>query len=181
MKKKGENKRAFVYSIFTRYFILLASSLGNLWIFYFLMTPLTVYASYFFLNFIFPSTLVGNTILITDFHTPIEIVEACVAGAAYFLLFIFNLSVPNIKISKRVKMILFSFSALFLINLIRIVALSVLFVSNYDIFDITHKITWYAGSVIFVVAIWFLEVKVFEIKDIPFYSDIKSILKYIKY
>lgn len=179
MKKKSENKRAFIYSIFTRYFILLASSLGNLWIFYFLFTPLTIYASYFFINLIFPSTLAGNTILINDFHTPIEIVDACVAGAAYFLLFIFNLSVPNIKFSKRIKMILFAFFSLFFINLIRIVVLSVLFVSNKDIFDITHKITWYAGSVLFVVAIWFLEVKIFKIKEIPFYTDIKSILKHI--
>ena len=44
-------------------------------------------------------------------------------------------------------------------------------------FDITHKIFWYSLSILFVVGIWFLEVKLFKIKSIPFYSDIISVYK----
>lgn len=180
MKKKRENKRAFVYSIFIRYLILLISSLGNLWIFYFIFTPLTVYVVYLLLSLSFDTILIGNTIVLSNVSSPIEIIDACVAGAAYFLLLILNLSVPNIKIGKRVKLILFAFACFFVFNVLRITVLSLIFVSKPGLFDITHKLSWYLGSVVLVVAIWFVEVKIFKIKEIPFYSDIKSIFKYTK-
>jgi hypothetical protein len=49
-----------------------------------------------------------------------------------------------------------------------------------NLFDISHKLSWYIGSIILVVGIWFLEVKKFNIKEIPFYSDLKAMLKNIK-
>jgi exosortase/archaeosortase family protein len=106
----------------------------------------------------------------------IEIIGACIAGSAYSLLLILNLSVPNIKIKQRIKLLLFSFSSLLIINILRIFILSVLFVQGISFFDITHKLFWYAGSTIFVVAIWFTGIKLFKIKEIPFYSDIKYLL-----
>lgn len=180
MKKKSENKRAFVYSIFIRYFIILISSLGSLWIFYFIFTPLTLYLTYFILDILFGATISGTTIFIGSSFSPIEIIEACVAGSAYFLLFIFNLSVPNISILKRIKMIAFAFLSFFIVNSIRIISLSAIYLLKPEIFNVTHVLSWYIGSVILVVGIWFFEVKLFKIKDIPFYSDIKSIIKYIK-
>ena len=48
-----------------------------------------------------------------------------------------------------------------------------IFISGSSLFDITHKLFWYFGSIIFVVGIWFIEVKYFKLKEIPFYSDIK--------
>lgn len=182
-KKRGERKREsrnFVYSMFLRYFILLISSLGNLWIFYTVFTPLTVYIVYFLMSIVFDVSLFGNILIINGFTSPIEIVDACVAGAAYFLLLIFNLSVPNINFSKRIKMILFAFSSFLIVNVLRIFILSIIFVLKPNIFDISHKLSWYIGSVILVVAIWFIEVKKFNVKDIPFYSDIKSVFKYTK-
>lgn len=183
MKKKRKSKKQLssIYSIALRYLTLLVSSLGNLWIFYFIFSPLTVYSSYFILSLLYDSvSLTGNIIFIGGVNSPIEIVGACVAGAAYFLLFILNLSVPEIKLSKRFKMLLFAFSSFFIINIIRIVSLSAIFIADRSIFEITHKITWYIGSIVFVVGIWFLEVKLFKIKEIPFYSDIKTVIKDIK-
>jgi exosortase/archaeosortase family protein len=103
-----------------------------------------------------------------------------VAGSAYYLLLIFNLSIPNIKFSERVKMICFAFVSFLIINIIRIVILASIFVLRPDLFDISHKLSWYVGSIILVVGIWFIEVKKFNIKDIPFYSDIKNMSKKIK-
>ena len=111
----------------------------------------------------------------------IEIIEACVAGSAYYLLFILNLSIPNINLPKRFKLLFISFVSLLIVNIIRIVFLSVVFVTGASWFDIAHKIFWYIGSIIFVLVIWFLEVKYYKIKEIPFYSDLKFIYKNSKF
>ncbi len=174
---KKENKKSFIYSIFIRYIILVLVALPNFWIFYFLFTPLTVYPVYILLNIFFDVILSSNVIFFANIVSPIEIVDACVAGSAYYLLLIFNLSIPNIDFSKRLKMISFAFGSFLIINILRIVILSAIFVLKPDMFDITHKLSWYLGSIILVVGIWFLEVKKFNIKEIPFYSDVKSILK----
>ena len=100
MKSKSEDKKFL--SIIVRYFILFLLAIPNLFIFYFLFTPLTVYAVYFLLSFIYEVSLVGTNILVEKFF-PIEIVRACVAGSAYYLLTILNLSTPNLKIKRRLS------------------------------------------------------------------------------
>lgn len=181
MKRDGFKKNGFIYSIFIRYFILVITAIPNFWIFYLIFTPLTIYPCHFILKLFFGAALVGNAIFIGNNLAPIEIINACVAGSAYYLLLIFNLSIPKINFSKRLKMIGFAFLSFLIVNILRIVILSAILVLKPDIFDITHKITWYIGSIVLVIGIWFIEVKEFEIKGIPFYSDIKSILKYIKF
>jgi exosortase/archaeosortase family protein len=175
-----KNKYEFVYSIFARYFILIITALPNFLIFYLIFTPLTIYPVYFMLDIFFKASLSGSFIFIGNYPSPISIIDACVAGAAYYLLLIFNLSVPNIKFYKRVKMVCFAFLSFLIVNILRIVILSSIFVLKPDMFDISHKISWYIGSIVLVVAIWFIEVKMFKIKEIPFYSDVKSISKHIK-
>ncbi|MEK6832957.1 MAG: pacearchaeosortase [Nanoarchaeota archaeon] len=175
-----KGKREFIYSIFVRYFILVITALPNFWIFYFVFTPLTIYPVYFLLNLLFTASLSGNTIFIGNYPTPIQIIDACIAGSAYYLLLIFNLSVPNIKFYKRIRMIGFAFVSFLIVNIMRIVLLSAIFVLKPNLFDITHKLSWYIGSIVLVVAIWFIEVKKFNIREIPFHSDIKLILKHIK-
>ena len=171
-----KNKKNFqsLLSIFIRYLILIITGVPNFWLFYFLFTPLTVYVSYFFLKLFYENILlIGNMIIVNSI--PIEIIEACVAGSAYYLMLILNLSIPNIKIKKRLLLLLFSFSLFFIVNIIRIIVSSSLLVSGATWFDFAHKLFWYAGSIVFVVGIWFLSVKLFKIKEIPFSSDIKHL------
>lgn len=113
-------------------------------------------------------------------YRSIELIGACIAGSAYYLLLIFNLSVPDVKLKKRFKMLAFAFLAFLVINIIRIFLLSILFLSNSQWFDITHKLFWYVGSIVFVVGIWFFEVKYFKIKKIPIYSDLRFLFKKLK-
>ncbi len=120
----------------------------------------------------------GNIILVGSI--PIEIIEACVAGSAYYLMLIFNLSIPDIKIKKRLLLLLFSFSLFFIVNTIRIVGSSALLISGTNWFDFAHMLFWYAGSIVFVVGIWFLSVKLFKIKEIPFYTDIRNLFSLAK-
>jgi len=169
------NKRFnFLFEIVSRYTILILTGFLSIQIFYFLFTSFTIYPTYFLLKLFFNASLIYNTILINSL--PVEIIGACIAGSAYYLLLILNLSTPKIKLRKRITMLLFSFFLFLIINILRIFSLSILFVSGVSFFDLAHKLFWYVGSVVFVVGIWFLSVKIFKVKEIPFYSDIVFLL-----
>lgn len=167
MKK---NSKQFLDILF-RYLILVVIALPNFWIFYFVFTPLTIYPVYFLINLFFDSFLIENVIVAQGIA--IELIPACIAGSAYYLLSILNLSTANIKPIKRTKMIFLSFVLFLILNVLRIFLLSVMAFTGSSWFDITHITFWYAISTIFVVGIWFFEAKKFKIKEIPFYSDVK--------
>ena len=161
------------WNLIIRYLILILVAIPGFGYFYYIFLPLTLYPVYFFLGLFYSITLSGNVISLGNM--PVEIVGACVAGSAYYFLLILNLAVPNIKWKKRLGMVIFSFAIFLLINILRIFFLSIMFFSESPSFDIAHKLFWYLGSTLFVILIWFLEVKLFKIKEIPFYSDIKSL------
>lgn len=172
--KKEITKR--LKDIFIRYVFLVLIALSNLWLFYAIFAPLTIYPLYFLFSLFFETSLAGNIITLSN-SMPIELIGACIAGSAYYLLLILNLSTPEIKFSKRIKMILLAFASLLIINILRIFFLSIMYSSGSSWFNFTHELFWYLGSVVFVVAIWFLEVKHFKIKQIPLYSDINFFWK----
>lgn len=161
--------------IIIRYAILILAAIPNLAIFYWIFTPLTIYPTYFLLNLFFKVSILGNVIYIVGDY--IEIIAACVAGSAYYLLFILNLSLKDIKLSKRLIMILFAFLTFLVFNILRVFFLSTIFVLEFSWFDVAHELSWYVGSIILVLVIWFTEVKIFKIKEIPFSSDLKFLYK----
>jgi exosortase/archaeosortase family protein len=167
---------SFAFDIVLRYFILIIFGISNAVIFYFLFTSLTIYPVYFLLKLFFNTSLISNVLLIHDI--PIEIIGACIAGSAYYLLLILNLSTPGIKLGKRILVLFFSFFSLLIVNILRIFLLSILLISGTSFFDFVHELFWYVGSVFFVVLIWFLSVKLFKIKAIPFYSDVIYLLNH---
>ena len=177
MKKELKHK---FYSIIIRYALLVLVALPNFWIFYFIFTPLTIYPVYLIFRLFSEVTLSGSTIFFINSIYSIDIISACIAGSAYYLLLILNLSIPNIKLNKRIRMISLSFAIFLIANILRIALLSKMYFLNFNWFDITHKLSWYFGSIILVILIWFFEVKIFKIKGIPFYSDLKFISKQIK-
>lgn len=161
-----------------RYGILILLAFNNLYIFYLIFTPLTVYPVFWILNFLYGAQiLIGNQIFFEGHY--VELVGACIAGAAYYLLFILNLTTP-MNIKKRIKSILFT-SALFLIlNILRISVFAILLEQGYEYFDVTHMWTWYIGGTVLVVAVWFLNVYLFKINAIPVYTDIKEIFSDVR-
>jgi exosortase/archaeosortase family protein len=158
-----------------RYLIIVLVAIPNLYLFYAIFTPLTLYPIYFILNLFFDVTLEGISLILNGFQ--IHIIEACVAGAAYYLLFALNMSVPGIKIKKRATMIGFSFLSLLILNILRILILMLVLFYGASFFDITHKFFWYFLSTLLVVLIWFAEVKLFKIKQIPVYTDMMYLYK----
>ncbi len=171
-----KRKRGGFENLILRYLILLLVGLPNLGIFYVIFTPLTLYPVYFLLSIFFDVSLIGNVMLIERCFS-IELIDACIAGSAYYLLTILNLSTPNIKIPKRIKMLLWAFAAFLFINILRILLLGLLSISESPLFNFTHEFFWYFVSIVMVIGIWFAEVKLFKIKDIPFYSDLKVLYK----
>ncbi len=165
--------------ILSRYLILLAVLIVYILFLpfvYKILTPLTVYPVLILLKLFFSQvSLVQNTIII-DFQTVIEIIPACIAASAYLLLLILNLTTP-MAFKKRIYPLLFSFIILLVLNILRITLFSALAHQNFSLFDLTHKITWYFLSTLFVILIWFLTVKLFKIKYAPFYTDINYLLR----
>ncbi len=166
----------YILNLSIRYIVSVILAFPSFAVFYFIFTPATVYSLFYAINSFFDATMIFNTITI-DGRFTISIIDACVAGPAYYLLFALNLSTPNIKIKKRIKMLVFSFGLLFAFNFLRIFLLSLMFINRSSFLDVSHKLFWYLGSTVFVVGIWFIEAKVFKIKEIPFYSDIKYLYK----
>lgn len=97
-----------IIDLVIRYSILLIIGIFGTSFFYSLFTFLTIQPVYLLLSIFFNPSLIANIIIINNL--PIEIIGACVAGSAYYLLLILNLSMPKIKLGKRIFLLLFSFS-----------------------------------------------------------------------
>jgi len=168
--------------VLLRYVLLLIFALPGLSLFYWIFSPLTLYPVFglldIFLDPVFCDSCGVNTILINQFR--IEIIGACIAGSAYSFLLILNLSTPNIKLPKRLKILLISFISFLVLNILRIFFMSLMYINESPWFEFAHKFLWYVGTTIFVVLIWFILVKMFEIKEIPFYSDLKYLYSHTK-
>lgn len=156
--------------IFFRYFILLILAIIFPW-FYFILSPITIFFSGFVLQIFIGARVVENLIIFDG--KSVVIVFACVALYAYLLLLILNLSV-KMDYKKRVYSILFSVLALFIANVFRIVILSLMYFYDFY-FEFYHQFFWTFLSTVFVIIIWFSIVKLFKIKEIPFYSDLRTI------
>lgn len=159
--------------MFFRYLVLILFGLF-LSLFYKILLPLTIFPSSLLLDLFYNPFVVGSIIFVAGAR--IEIIGACVAGSAYYLLLILNLTIP-MRVRQRVSSLIFSLLCLLVLNILRIFVLSVFYLENLSFFDFSHKLFWYGLSIVFVIGIWFLTVWVFKIKKIPLYSDLKMLKK----
>jgi len=167
-----------IFSIPLRYLIALCLVFA-LPIIYQALTPLTTYYLAFIFRFFYNVTVISCEKLVINFSA-IEITPSCIAGSAYILLLILNLT-TSMNLKKRFLSILFSIAMLFLINIFRLILLTILIMQNSQYFETVHKLFWYLLSTLFVILIWFLTIKFFDIKEIPVYSDAKFLYQNIKY
>ncbi|MAE49539.1 hypothetical protein CMI48_01790 [Candidatus Pacearchaeota archaeon] len=161
-------------SIALRYSLLILLSLGNLWLFYTIFTPLTVHPVFFVLQQAYSAVLLeGNTIFFKGYYA--SIIPACVAGAAYYALTALNLTTP-MPLTKRLQSLIFLLASFLVINTLRILIFAKLLFVGYAYFDLTHQLTWYLGSTALVAILWLANIKIFRIKAIPIYTDIRGII-----
>ena len=165
-----------ILEIFTRYVIVLIAGLKNLFIFYKLLTPITIGTLALILG-IFTDVLVIENIIILNWSI-IEIVPACIAGSAFYLLFILVFSTGGIKPKERLKMLIISFVALFVLNILRIILL--ILITDKAYFLVFHWIFWHLVSTVLVIGIWIGMIKFYKIKGIPIYSDFLNIRRLVK-
>ncbi len=165
-------------TLILRYITLLIIGFPNLFLFYYIFTPLTVYPVLFVLKFFSEAILLSQTEIYFN-SILLEIIPACVAGSAYYFLLILNLTTP-MNSKQRIISLLFMFLTFLLINILRIVSFSLLYVNGFSFFDLTHKITWYFGSTILLIIVWFANVKLFKIVSIPIKTDFQYLYKNIK-
>ena len=163
-------------NLLARYIIIFLVGLGNLYIFYKILTPLTINTLAIIIRLFTTATIISNTITLPSIT--IELIPACIAASAYYLLFILNLSTPAIQFKNRAKILLISFLSLFVLNIVRILIL--LAVNKTTYFQPLHEFFWYAISTIFVIAIWIFTIKHYKIKQIPVYDDVLYLYKLIK-
>jgi len=145
-------------------------------IFYIIFKPLTVFPVYFLLKAFYDVSLSGLESLIVN-GVGISIIDACVAGSAYVLLFLLNALTRDIGFRKRIALFVCDSLLLLVLNIVRLIALISLFVNGSVAFDFTHKLFWYGLSTVFVVVIWFFSVWLFRVHSVPFISDIKFLLQ----
>ena len=164
-----------ILELFARYIIIILAGLGNLYIFYKILTPLTIKV----LAILF--SLFSNPVVFENFisleNILIEIVPACVAGSAFYLLFILVFSTAKINPKKRLKILGVSFLTLFILNILRIILL--VLISNEPYFPTAHWVFWHLISTIFVVGIWIKLIYTYDLKGIPIYSDLKHLISLI--
>lgn len=177
-KNNSENKK--VYSLVIRYLFLFIVGL-NIWIFYNAFSSVTIYPVYWILSLFYSTILEGNTIIIQDSirNISIEIIDACIAGAAYYLLLVLCLTIP-LKLRKQIKIVLTTFLVFLFINILRILVFSFIAIYNTGLFEVMHMLFWYFISTLIVVFIWFFTVKNYKIKEMPVYDDFKYLFKCIK-
>ena len=160
-----------ILDVSARYLLIFLLGLGNLAVFYWVFTNPTVFFSRLILSFFGEAISIDEFIIFKD--TLFEVARACVAGSAYYLLFILSMAIP-LNLIKRLKLIVYCFGIFFIVNVARIVFMALIVGHTY--FNEIHIFTWNVFSTLFVVFIWFSAVKIFKVKSIPIYSDILSII-----
>lgn len=177
-------ERSAVVSLSLRYGILLALGLANLLLgenslFYTIFTPLTINPVFHIFQLLYEdATLFStHTIFIKGYYA--TIIPACVAGSAYYLLLILNLTTPMAR-PKRLWCLAYTFILFLVLNILRIVMFGALLTKGYPYFDITHLATWYFGSTVLVAGIWFSALYVLRIPGAPVFTDLQSIMKDVR-
>jgi exosortase/archaeosortase len=164
--------------VLLRYVIVLALALGNIYIIYAIFTPLTVMPVYWVLHLAYNAQyLVGDVIHFKGYYA--NIISACVAGAAYYFLILLNMSTP-MPLKKRIYSLIFLLGSFLVLNITRILIFARLLFVGYAYFDLVHMLTWYVGSTVLVVAVWFINVGLFKIHAIPVYTDFHAFIHEIR-
>jgi exosortase/archaeosortase family protein len=164
--------------LLARYLILLALGANGAMLIDVVAAPLTAFPVYFILNIFYGAQLlVGNRIFFQGNY--IELIKACTGTLAIYLLLILNLSTPMQK-RQRIRSLFFIILSFIALNIARILIFAMLFAEGYKYFNIAHELTWYFGSTIMVLLIWFANIYLFKIRSLPVYTDISGLIKEIR-
>lgn len=140
----------------------------------------TIYLSYYSLKLLsYNPILMDNNITINQ--TTLTFIPACVATSAYYLLIALIFLTKDLKLKTITYSIIIGSSLILLFNILRVdILVFILLNFSNNLFDTLHLFIWKFLSGIYVALVWLLLVKIFKIKTIPIYSDVKYLIKKIK-
>ncbi|MGK0209546.1 MAG: exosortase/archaeosortase family protein [Patescibacteria group bacterium] len=168
--------------IVVRYVLIFVLGLFDLFIFYFVFTPLTIDFVGLVLGLFVSYELIGelgNVFFVSGIE--FVVVRACVAGAAYYLLCILVLGMPGLDWGKRAKALLYSFGLFYGINVVRIVMMILLYVYwGAGAFEIVHMFLWYGMSILIVAGVWFFVSSKMGLKGRPVVDDLRFVWKQVR-
>lgn len=140
-----------------------------------LLTPLTIYAVYLIL-FSYSPIIIERTMSINNIG--FNFVEACIATYAYLFLWGLCMLTKGINVKARTKIIIYGFLLIFAMNIFRIILLIILAVNyGFHWFNLVHLFFWKFLSGVYVALVWIFFVKIYKIKAIPIYDDLKTLYK----
>lgn len=143
-------------------------------IIYAVIAPLTLHWSYFFFSIFVPSALVNNSI--QTLTSTFTFIPACVATSAYILLAMLILFTKDISWENRLQMFVFGSLAILAFNIIRIELLLFSYLKLNVAYESLHMFIWKFMSTAFVVILWLVLAKSYNVKSIPVYSDLKELV-----
>lgn len=140
-----------------------------------ILRPLTIYGVYLFTFFLNPR-VIGDSLFIGEFNFIFS--KVCIAGGAYFFLMLLILTTKDIDFKKRFYCFLTGSLGIFIMNVLRIFILVLIriFIGK-DLFDNIHILFWSIISGVYIALVWIALVKIFKIKSIPIYDDLKYLYK----
>lgn len=157
----------------------------NFNIFQYLFEEILIKTTFYILKFINAAPVmgaysVGDAIEILGIAS-IKIVGQCVTASAYYSLALLILLTKDIPFLKRMAIFLIGVFLIFIMNQVRILMLLFSALeSSKDIFSELHLFFWITLSIVYVILLWLLFIRIFNIKSAPVYSDIKYLIKEIK-
>ena len=144
---------------------------------YKIFLPLTIWPVFFFLYILKLSPYIQQDIISVG-QLQLSFIEACIAPYAYYLLIALIFLTKDITAAKRIKILLLGSLLILAANIVRILLLTlVLLYFGYNAFQSLHIIFWLFISTLYIVFLWLILIKIFKIKSIPVYSDIKYLLQ----
>lgn len=145
---------------------------------YAVIAMFTLHFSYFFFSIFVPSALIGNKIV--TLMDSFEFIPACVAASAYILLALLVLLTKDISLNERMQMIVYGWLAILAFNVLRIELLLLTFFSLETAYDTLHLFVWKFMSTAFVILLWLGLARLYKVKAIPVYSDVKALVGMIR-
>ncbi len=143
-----------------------------------ILSPLTVYPSYFIIDLFYNANLINGAIFIENYV--IKFIPACIAVLAYALLFFLIILTKDINLRKGIKFFFVGALLILTMNILRIdLLLFILIEFGDNMFDKVHLLFWNFVSGIYVALVWIYLIKKYKIKEIPVVSDIKELYKRI--
>ena len=120
------------------------------------------------------SSIAGNIILFQGFQS--RIVEACVAGFAFYLIWVLMLLTKDVRLRDRVGIFVLGMVLMFSMNVIRILILIGIYINlGVDAFNSVHFLFWQVFSGVYVAIVWISLVSMFKLKGVPAWEDIKTL------